>query len=59
MTILKNKKLTDDEITQYCQSVDTLLASIHERSVSKKDKKTVEVVEKDYIPSDEDMLVLS
>jgi len=56
--ILKNKKLTDDDITQYCQSVDTLLASIHERSVAKKGKKTVDVVEKEYIISDEDMVVL-
>ena len=59
MTILKNKKLTDDDIAQFCQSVDTLLASIHERSVAKKGKKTVKVEEKDSITSDEDILVLS
>ena len=58
MTILKNKKLTDDDIAQFCQSVDTLLASINERSVAKKVKKTVKVGEKDSITSDEDILVL-
>jgi hypothetical protein len=56
--ILKNKKLTDDDITQYCQSVNQLLDSINERSVKKKGKKPVKV-EEDYITSDEDILVLS
>jgi hypothetical protein len=57
--IVKKNKLTDDDITQYCQSVNKLLASINERSVAKKGKKPVEIEEEDYTASDEDVLVLS
>jgi hypothetical protein len=57
--ILKNKKLIDDDIAQYCQSVDKLLYSIKERSVKKKGKKPVEVEKEKYITSDEDILVMS
>jgi hypothetical protein len=53
-----NKKLTDDDIAQYCESVERLLETIHERSTTKKGKKTKEVKE-DYLTSDEEMLVLS
>ena len=57
--IVKNNKLTDDDITQYCQSVNKLLAAINERSVAKKRKKPVEIEEENYTTSDEDVLVLS
>ena len=56
--ILKKEKLTDDDIIQYCDSVEKLLEEIKERSITKKRKKAVEV-EKDYATSDEDVLVLS
>ena len=58
MMIVENKKLTDDEIAQYCQSVNELLTSINERSATKKGKKTVEAVEEDHITEDEDILAL-
>jgi hypothetical protein len=54
----KNKIFTDNEIEQYCQSVEQLLAKIKERSVARKSKKTVKAKD-DYETSDKDNLVLS
>jgi hypothetical protein len=43
MMRVKNKKLSDDDISQYCESVEKLLGSINERSVTKKRKKEAQL----------------
>jgi hypothetical protein len=55
----KNKKLTDDDIAHYCKGVEELLIAIHEKSSMKKRKKTVAVEDEEYVPSDEDVFVVS
>ena len=54
----KNKKFSDDDISQYCESVEKLLERIHEKSTTKKRKKTVKAAE-ERVTSDEEMFVLS
>ncbi len=55
-----NKKslFTDEEIEQYCQSVEKLLVDINDRKASKKTKKVKEIKEM-YVSSDEDDWLLS
>ena len=56
----KNIPFTDDEINQYCESVEKLLVKIKEDSLTKKRRKVREIeVEEEPIPVDEDELVLS
>jgi hypothetical protein len=56
---LKKKKLTDDDIAQYCKGVEELLSSIHEKNVAKKKKKPFGRRAEGHVPEDEDALVLS
>jgi len=49
---------TDEEIEQYCQSVEKLLINIKDNSTAKKSKKEKEIKE-DYLSSDEDNWLLS
>lgn len=56
----KNIPYTDDEINQYCESVEKLLVKIKEDSLTKKRRKVREIeVEEEPVPVDEDELVLS
>jgi len=56
----KNKPYTEDEIREYCESVEKLLIKIKEDSLAKKRRKIREIErEEDHIPEDEDELVLS
>lgn len=51
---------TDDEIKQYCESVEQLLMKIKQDSLAKKRRKVKEIEsEEQHIPEDEDELVLS
>ena len=56
---IRNSKYTDADISEFCESVEKLLESIHVRVRGKKRKKAVNVEEENYTPSDEDMLVMS
>jgi hypothetical protein len=56
----KKRPFTDDEINQYCESVEKLLVKIKEDSLTKKRRKAREIeVEEEPVPVDEDELVLS
>jgi len=63
----KHTPYTDDEIKQYCESVENLLMKIKEDSLTKKRKKRremameveTEVEEEAYIKEEEDDFVLS
>ncbi len=55
-----NIPYTDEEINQYCESVEKLLTKIKEDSLTKKRRKVREVIiEEEHITADEDELVLS
>lgn len=58
---VKNKTFTEDEINQYCLSVDKLLKSINEKNDTKKPRKRIVVEEEqeEKVMSDEDLFVLS
>lgn len=56
---LKNKKLTDDDIAQYCKGVEELLSAINEKSAMKKSKKPVGKGAEEHVSEDEDALVLA
>lgn len=56
---MKVKKLTDDDIKQYCESVDRLLSSIKERGPKKKSNKPVAAEDEDAELYDEDIFVMS
>jgi len=58
----KNKPYTDDEIKNYCESVENLLMKIKEDSLAKKRRKVREIAveeEEVHVPVDEDEFVLS
>lgn len=56
----KNVPYTDEEINQYCESVEKLLVKIKEDSLTKKRRKVREIeVEEEPVHVDEDELVLS
>jgi Na+/phosphate symporter len=56
----KNMPYTDEEINQYCESVEKLLMKIKEDSLTKKRRKVREIeVEEEHVTADEDEFALT